>query len=85
MTNTGSDQYFSEVADKWDEMRATFFSEAVREAALELADIRPGSSSHLTAVDLGAGTGFLTEALLAAGATVFAVDASPQRLARLSA
>lgn len=85
MTQAGSGQYFAEVADKWDEMRASFFSEALREAALELADIRPGACAQLTAVDLGAGTGFLTEALLAAGARVFAVDASPRMLDRLAA
>ncbi len=85
MTDTTASQYFAQVADDWDTMRASFFSEALREAALELADIRPGACAHLTAVDLGAGTGFLTEALLAAGAKVFAVDASPEMLARLTA
>lgn len=83
----GSKDYFAQVAGDWDAMRAGFFSEALRDAALELADIRPGQpggNAHLTAADLGAGTGFVTEALLAAGAKVFAVDQSPEMLARLS-
>lgn len=88
MTQSDSGRYFAEAANSRDGLRASFFSEAVREAALELADIRPGQpeeNAGLTAVDLGAGAGFLTEALLEAGVTVFAVDASPRMLSRLAA
>lgn len=76
-----SREYFAQVAGQWDTLRAGFFAEAVRDKALALAGVRPG----LTAADLGAGTGFVTEALLAAGLTVFAVDQSPAMLAELSA
>jgi len=78
--------YFAQVAGDWDTMRAGFFSEALRDAALELADIRAGdpANSGLTAADLGAGTGFLTEALITAGLTVFAVDQSPAMLDQLA-
>lgn len=76
-----SREYFARVAGQWDELRAGFFSTAVRDKALALARVEPG----LVAVDLGAGTGFVTEALLDAGLSVFAVDESPEMLARLTA
>ncbi|MDR3639704.1 MAG: C-GCAxxG-C-C family (seleno)protein [Humidesulfovibrio sp.] len=74
-------EYFAKVARDWDSLRAGFFPESVRVKALALAGI--GAGAGLTAADLGAGTGFVTEALLAAGLTVFAVDQSPEMLARL--
>jgi C_GCAxxG_C_C family probable redox protein len=80
-----SKDYFAQVAGDWDQMRAGFYSEAVREAALRLAGVRPGQAASQTAADLGAGTGFVTEALLAAGLSVAAVDQSPDMLARLMA
>jgi C_GCAxxG_C_C family probable redox protein len=80
-----SREYFAQVAGDWDRLRAGFFSEAVREAALKLAGVRPGPGLGQTAADLGAGTGFVTEALLAAGLSVACVDQSPQMLGRLRA
>ncbi len=80
-----SRDYFAQVAGDWDQLRAGFFSEAVREAALALAGVRTGSHFGQTAADLGAGTGFVTEALLRAGLSVAAVDQSAPMLARLRA
>lgn len=81
-----SRDYFAEVAGAWDQMRSVFFSEAVREKALSLAGLCTGHAPvGLTAADLGAGTGFVTEALLAQGLTVFAVDQSPAMLDELRA
>jgi C_GCAxxG_C_C family probable redox protein len=74
-----SQEYFATVAADWDRLRAGFFPEAVRAKAL--AGVRAGQ----TAADLGAGTGFVTQALLEAGLTVFAVDSSPEMLAGLRA
>jgi ubiquinone/menaquinone biosynthesis C-methylase UbiE len=71
-----SQAYFDQVARVWDQMRAGFFSEAVRVKALEAAQIAPGR----LAADLGAGTGFITEALLARGLRVIAVDQSAAML-----
>ncbi|HXG34617.1 MAG TPA: class I SAM-dependent methyltransferase [Bryobacteraceae bacterium] len=71
-----SETYFNQVAGLWDQMRASFFSEAVREKACEAAQIVPGR----LAADLGAGTGFITEALLDRGLRVIAVDQSPTML-----
>lgn len=85
-----SQEYFAQVAGDWDRLRAGFFPEAVRVRALELAGIGAGAAQGRqpvvrTAADLGAGTGFLTEALLGAGLSVAAIDQSPQMLAELRA
>jgi len=80
-----SREYFAKVAGDWEKMRSGFFSPAVREKALELAGVRPGRACGQVAADLGAGAGFVTEALLAAGLSVFAVDQSPEMLAQLAA
>lgn len=71
-----SQAYFDEVADRWNALRQQFFSDAVREVALARAGVEAGR----LAADLGAGTGFVTEALLAAGLRVIAVDQSPAML-----
>lgn len=76
-----SSDYFATVAEQWDGLRSGYFPDAVRVKALALAGARAGS----TAADLGAGTGFVTKALLDAGLTVFAVDQSPAMLAELRA
>ncbi len=71
-----SKQYFDTVADRWDTMRNVFFSDVVRERALEAAGVQAGEQ----AADIGAGSGFVTEALIAAGCRVIAVDPSPAML-----
>lgn len=65
-------EYFEKIASQWDKIRQGFFSTKVREKALATANIQPGK----TAVDLGAGTGFITEGLLENGLKVIAVDQS---------
>lgn len=72
--------YFDAVASRWDEMRATFFAPAVREAAIASARVRPGAR----ALDVGAGSGFVTEELLRRGVAVTAVDASEAMAAELA-
>ncbi|HSP17688.1 MAG TPA: class I SAM-dependent methyltransferase [Thermoanaerobaculia bacterium] len=76
MNNT---QYFDDVAGQWDNMRTRMFSDEVRESALRIADVQAGG----TAADIGAGTGFLTEALLGRGLRVIAVDHSAQMLEQM--
>jgi len=61
-------------------MRANFFSTRIRDLALGVAEIQKGCQ----AVDLGAGTGFITEALVGAGAHVIAVDQSEKMLEELN-
>lgn len=75
----GSKEYFDCVADAWDDMRKNFFPEAVRDRALDVADVRAGK----LAADIGAGTGFMTEALLARGLEVVAVDQSRSMLEQM--
>jgi ubiquinone/menaquinone biosynthesis C-methylase UbiE len=74
-----SRSYFDAVASEWDSLRTDFFSERVREVALEALEVKSGSR----AADVGAGTGFMTEALLDRGLTVVAVDESPEMLSVL--
>jgi ubiquinone/menaquinone biosynthesis C-methylase UbiE len=71
-----SKPYFDQVAGRWDQLRAGFFSDAVRDKALALAGLEPGK----TAVDLGAGTGFITQGLVRQGLRVIAVDESEAML-----
>jgi hypothetical protein len=40
--DTGNKGCFDQVAHQWDEMRRSFFSNAVREKALCVADVQPG-------------------------------------------
>lgn len=67
-----SNDYFDKMATRWDEFRQTLFQESLRERALDRAAVEAGKS----AADIGAGTGFLTEGLLARGLSVIAVDSS---------
>jgi ubiquinone/menaquinone biosynthesis C-methylase UbiE len=71
-----SKEYFDEVASQWDEMRQSFFSEAVRERAMSVAQVESGK----VAADIGAGSGFITEGLIRAGVRVIAVDESEAML-----
>lgn len=74
-----SKEYFDQVASQWDQMRASFFSVAVREKALEIAGVQAGEK----AADIGAGSGFISEALLRRGIAVVAVDQSEEMLAEM--
>jgi ubiquinone/menaquinone biosynthesis C-methylase UbiE len=71
------EDYFNQVASQWDSMRQSFFSDSVRDKALALAGVIKGK----TAADIGAGSGFISEALIAAGLKVVAVDQSPAMIA----
>jgi ubiquinone/menaquinone biosynthesis C-methylase UbiE len=71
-----SKSYFNEIADDWDNMRTSFFSEDVRQVAYTLANIQNGK----IAADIGSGTGFVTEGLLRAGLKVIAIDQSENML-----
>ena len=74
-----SRKYFDEVAQDWDGMRQSFFSEAVREKAISVAKVKQGR----VAADIGAGTGFITEALLQRGLKVIAVDQSEAMIRKM--
>jgi len=74
-----SKDYFDQVAQKWDQMREGFFSEAVREKAFSVAAIQAGK----IAADIGAGSGFITEGLLRKGIHVIAIDQSEAMLSQM--
>ena len=75
----GSKGYFDQVAPQWDTMRRSFFSDPVREKAYATAGVQAGK----TAADVGAGTGFIAEGLIARGVRVIAVDQSEPMLAEM--
>lgn len=68
--------YFDGVAERWDELQESFFTDTVRDAVLVAAGTVQGDR----VADLGAGTGFLTHGLLERGAEVVAVDQSQAML-----
>ena len=67
-----SKDYFDRVAQDWDEMRESFFSDEVKIKALSTAAVQKGK----IAADIGAGTGFISEGLIQKGLQVIAVDQS---------
>ena len=81
MSSLGSKPYFDGLGARWDELGPTFFTPAVREQALAAAEAEPGA----LAADVGAGTGYVTEELLARGLRVIAVDQSRPMLDALGA
>lgn len=76
---TGSKTYFDDVATRWEGLRRGFFPDDVRETAINLAAVEPGT----LAADIGAGTGFITEGLLKRKVRVIAVDQSNEMLKEL--
>src|SRR5207245_9282211 len=60
------------VSPQWDVMRKNFYGEEVREAVLNAVHLGPSD----TVLDVGAGTGFLTEAAAKIASKVIAIDFS---------
>ena len=71
-----STQYFDQVAGQWDEIRSGYFTEAVRQAAIAKAYLRP----EWTVADIGAGTGFMAAGLAPLVQKVHVIDGSPAML-----
>lgn len=71
-----SARYFEAVAGEWDDLRAGFFDEAVRDAAIDRAYLRP----EMVVADVGAGTGFMAAGLAPHVARVHVVDGAPAML-----
>ncbi len=69
--------YFAQVAERWDSLRETFFSDAVREAAIRQAALPAGA----TVADIGTGTGFLVMGIAPIARQVYGLDVSPEMLA----
>ncbi len=75
----GGKDYFDQVADQWENLQASFYSEKVRDRALATAAVKSGA----TAADIGCGSGFITEGLIRAGLHVIAIDQSEPMLAAM--
>jgi ubiquinone/menaquinone biosynthesis C-methylase UbiE len=69
-------EYFERVAGEWDNLRTGYFGEAVRDAAIARAYLRP----EMVVADVGSGTGFVAAGLAPLVARVYAVDASAAML-----
>jgi ubiquinone/menaquinone biosynthesis C-methylase UbiE len=69
-----SQPYFAQIADQWDALRASMFSDTLRTIAMDHAGLHP----ETVVVDLGGGTGFLSEGLAPRVALVHLVDSSPE-------
>lgn len=72
-------EYFDEVAESWDSMRTDFFPESVRDKAYSKAVI----NNKTVAVDMGCGSGFITEGLIDRSCNVISVDQSPEMLKQI--
>lgn len=64
--------YFEQVSSEWDSLRKALYGDEVRDAIVSAARIGPGD----IVLDVGAGTGFLTEAASKAAGKVIALDLS---------
>ena len=75
--------YFANVAEQWDEMRAGYFTEHMRDAAIAKAGAMHASPLRPEAVvaDVRTGTGFVALGLAPKVAKVIGFDASPEMLA----
>jgi arsenite methyltransferase len=77
MTTTNpSAPYFEQVANQWDNLRSGYFTEAVRESAIQKAYLHP----EMAVADVGAGTGFVTAGLAPLVKHVHVLDGSAQML-----
>lgn len=79
MEQRESKGYFEKVADDWDNMQESFFSNSARTKAFEIARLKSGD----TIADIGAGTGYITEGLIHTDVKVIAVDQSPSMLNKM--
>ncbi len=67
-----AERYFEVVSERWDVLRKSFYGDEVRDAVLAAARIE----SDDTVLDVGAGTGFLTEGAAKLARRVIALDFS---------
>ena len=68
-----SSRYFEKVAGQWDNLRSDYFTEAVRQAAIDKAYLR----TEMTVADVGSGTGFIAAGLAPLVSRVHVLDGSP--------
>ena len=73
---SSSNEYFASVANQWDEIRAGYFTEHMRDAAIAKAALKEGA----VVADIGTGTGFVAAGLAPHAAKVYGFDASSEML-----
>ncbi len=73
---SSSDEYFASVADQWEEIRAGYFTEHMRDAAIAKAALKDGA----VVADVGTGTGFVAAGLAPHASKVYGFDASSEML-----
>ena len=72
-----SNTYFASVAGRWDEIRADYFTEHMRDAAIARAHL----PSKAIVADIGTGTGFVAAGLAPHASKVYGFDDSAEMLA----
>jgi ubiquinone/menaquinone biosynthesis C-methylase UbiE len=75
LSNPAKD-YFDQIAPNWQAMQQSFFSDAVRQVAIDKSYLHPG----MDAADIGAGAGFISQGVAPLVSSLKVVDASPQML-----
>lgn len=73
---TSTEIYFSTIAPQWDELRAGFFTAAMRDDAIARANL----PANAVVADVGTGTGFVLQGLLPYAARLVGFDASAEML-----
>ena len=79
--SSDSRRFFNVVASEWEALRERMFGRPLLDGLLSALDARPG----LRALDVGAGTGFVTSGLLEEGLVVTALDDSAAMREQLAA
>lgn len=74
--NQASQEYFQQIAGRWDEISAGYFGQPVRDAAIAKAYLRP----EMAVADIGSGTGFIAAGLAPLVRRVYVVDRSAAML-----
>ena len=74
---TESRIYCAQVAGEWDQIRSGYFTEAMRDAAIQ----RAGLPSNAVVADVGTGTGFVLQGLVGKVKNLVGFDESPEMLA----
>jgi ubiquinone/menaquinone biosynthesis C-methylase UbiE len=79
MEHAGRDSkgYFAQVAGQWDDLRAGYFTEEMRDDAIGRVRLSPGA----VVADVGTGTGFVARGLAPKVGRVIGFDESPEMLA----
>ena len=73
---TDSRNYFAQVAGEWDQLRSGFFTEAMRDAAIQKAGLPEGAA----VADVGTGTGFVLQGLVGKTGILVGFDESPEMI-----